>query len=1081
MSIYQQKIIALLDREQRFGTGSLAYKLECLEGKQEELLDWWGREKELLEAIAQSSDRVNLKPNQQFNPPNLVKHPISGQSQPINTKIDHVDINNLHLIIQEKDAEKVFYWLWRFYPELLAKQQNQALLAPAHEILPDCPQHSFRATVSALVGATLNWKTQTKEDPCLLLFTFSPVQEFIKASRKFLDFWSGSYLLHYLSARLCWLIAEEYGPDAVITPSLWGQEIIDAFILKKYKNQGFDIYFQEISPDNLTPVKRFEEQKSTSLSTAGFPNVITALVPGKAAATALGKKLADNLTKEWCEIGDKVKADIRNKVTDFLKNQRKRENFWEEFAQTIPESTDQEPFIRDLERWERESNWEWSRLWNSQLTHTWESYWTVVPLGVAPLVFDRDKDKKDKDEKQYKNWKKAQSDIALPRWDQPTPTVAEESIYSKFNVGTWWGGLQSRLGKSIQAVKNTRTWNIPVSPGERSSLSGQFSAAHPGLNYQRQFTEGAGMSAGSMRLFWELMAKVYPGLFNGSEKLNCLELTKRMAWQYGGVAQSLGITFSSQEEKNLKFTDDDAREIGSSSIVATEEDIYYKRLIRFPNLSSIASARFVHNNLDLARSYWRVLARSIRINLSENAKQKFASRTRGRSFQIPKTDTLINPNNENGKDYNGVMFSSKWLAEDIGLEKEEIPTLRNLVDQAHKESGFGDGSPGDWWVIVLADGDGMGQYVSGTKLKEYKEYLVDTESNHYLNEEETLKINQEKFSQDFQKLLNTKKRMGPATHVGLNRALLDFSNRLVPYITEKRFCGKVVYSGGDDVMAVLPLEDLPEYLRSLRAAWCGEIDPFGEFENHPTGSQDEGCGYWYFKSELEGLPDRPHFTMGKDATMSMGIVIAYKSVPLPTVLESLWEAEKERAKKIPGKDGLCFRVIYGGGNTLEALMKGNLLNDWWEFIQKGIEKGTEFDLSSLLYRLAEELPRHAALTETESDLLFSKAAQVVISSRDKEIDEEIKKNLLKWLERWEHWAWKNSPKKRAFQFGNFILKGTEETLIICLLWVMILENWDAARKKLPLGIKSSDLKNLLRFSAFWVDKMVQRNKWVEGR
>ncbi|OKH33828.1 type III-B CRISPR-associated protein Cas10/Cmr2 [[Phormidium ambiguum] IAM M-71] len=1026
MSIYQRKIIALLDREQRKRNDptSLVYQLECLAGKQKELLQWWEEEKDLCtptdlgdfinlwEAIAQSSDRVNLQLNQQFNPQNLVKHPISGQSQPFNTQISHLNINS-HSITQENDAEKIFYWLWRFYPELLAKQQNQALLAPAHEILPDCPQHSFRATVSALVGATLNWKTQSKEEPCLLLFTFSPVQEFIKASRKFLDFWSGSYLLHYLSAKLCWLIAEEYGPDAVITPSLWAQEIIDAFILKKYPD--FSTYFEQISPDELTPVKRFENQKSTSLSTAGFPNVITALVPGKAAATALGKKLADNLTKEWREIGDKVKADIRSKVIDFLNNENKRENFWREFRKSIARESEIDSLRRDLEKWETESNWEWNRLWDSQLNHTWESYWTVVPLGVKKLTIN-------KDDAEYESWKKAQFDIAQPRWDQPTPTDAEESIYSKFNVGTWWGGLQGRLGKSIQAVKNTRTWNIPVSPGERSSLSGQFSAAHPSLNYQGKFTEGRGLSAGSMRLFWELMAKVYPGLFNGSEKLNCLELTKRMAWQYGGVAECLGIKVSSHL------------------------DIDYEKLIRFPNLSSIASARFVYKDLEkqsnIVPSYWQKLESLIQNNkdLSRIAKAKFVIRSSERSFQIPKTDSL---NGKNGKNYNGVMFSSKWLAEDMELTKDETSTLRNLVDQAHKESGFGDGSPGDWWVIVLADGDGMGQYVSGTKLKQYSRYLVDRKYEHYLDQAENLQATLTEFNQVFTKLLKTKKRMGPATHVALNRALLDFSNRLVPYITEKRFCGKVVYSGGDDVMAVLPLEDLPEYLRSLRAAWCGNEDPFGEFENYPTSSQPKGCGYWYPKSELKELPSRPHFTMGKDATMSMGIVIAYKSVPLPTVLENLWEAEKERAKKIPGKDGLCFRVIYGGGNTLEALMKGTLLNEWIQLLSP-----PEENLSPLLYRLAEELPRRASVTE--KDKLFSLAAKVIMESREESKKLANFSQILKWLDDWEKWAY------------------------------TMTENVPANENK-PRGTTPEDLGKLLRFSAFWVDKMVQRKKWVEGK
>ena len=111
--------------------------------------------------------------------------------------------------------------------------------------------------------------------PHLLLFTFSPVQEFIKASRKFIDFWAGSYLLHYLGAKICWYIAEEYGPDAIITPSLWGQEIIDALIFQKYREfQGaFNNYIKG------DPVSKFNDNRSASLNTAGFPNLVTAVLP----------------------------------------------------------------------------------------------------------------------------------------------------------------------------------------------------------------------------------------------------------------------------------------------------------------------------------------------------------------------------------------------------------------------------------------------------------------------------------------------------------------------------------------------------------------------------------------------------------------------------------------------------------------------------------------------------------------------------------------------------------------------------------------------------------------------------------
>ena len=442
-----------------------------------------------------------------------------------------------------------------------------------------------------------------------------------------------------------------------------------------------------------------------------------------------------------------------------------------------------------------------------------------------------------------------------------------------------------------------------------------------------------------MRLFWRLMAEVYPGLFNGSEKLNAIELTKRMAWRYGGVAESLGINLGQEDDTN------------------------YDNLIRFPNLSSIAAARFTCEDFkkggQKTRKYWNCLNTLINQQLPNKA-DTFASRTHGRPYQIPKVDRQINPENRNGQNFNGVMFSSKWLADDMNCNAQETATLRSLVEEAHKKAKFGEGSPADWWVIVLGDGDGMGKYVSGSKLKKYKEYLItDAITENVKNH------------QDYPDLLATQKRMGPATHVGLNRALLDFSNRLVPYLTEERYCGKVVYSGGDDVMAVLPLADLLGYLRSLRAAWCADPDPEREFST-------EG-GYWTPKQSLQGLQQRPYFTMGDGATMSLGIVIAHKSVPLPTVLESLWTAEKDRAKKLYGKDGLCFRVIYGSGNTLEALMKGELLDLWWNFMQYDQQ-----DLSALFYRLAEELPRHACVTE--SDRLFRKAAQVIINRRDQTLE-----------------------------------------------------------------------------------------------
>lgn len=956
-----------------------------------------GQIEELPLQIASSSDRVNLGEAQGTNI-NSVKHPISGQTRNITSQDLRPEIPAE--ITSETDIEKLFWWFWRFYPELIRQNQNDFFLYPAHSILPDCPLHSYKSTVSALVGAMYpeHWQEGGKsQHPYLFLFTFSPVQEFIKASRKFVDFWAGSYLLHYLSVKLCWYIAETYGSDAVITPSLWSQEIIDALIIKKYPD--FASNFASFQ-DGTSPVGRFDNGISTSLSTAGFPNVIMALVPGKEAARELGEKLKKCLIEEWSEIAKKVREDIKKRTLEFLKDTKNQQKIDEILLKEF--LSEQEICKRDLKKWQighHGSCWEWNKLWEAQIEKTWETYWTAMPLGnpEQPLTINPT-------EENYQQWKQAQNAIALPHLAESLPTTAEENLYEQINIGTWWGPLQARLGQSTQAVKNTRTWAIPTAPGERSTLSGQFSAVHPQLHYHGQFKNGGGLSARSMRLFWRLMAEVYPGLFNGSEKLNAIELTKRMAWRYGGVAESLGINLGQEDDTN------------------------YDNLIRFPNLSSIAAARFTCEDFkkggQKTRNYWNCLNTLINQQLPNKA-DTFASRTHGRPYQIPKVDRQINPENRNGQNFNGVMFSSKWLADDMNCNAQETATLRSLVEEAHKKAKFGEGSPADWWVIVLGDGDGMGKYVSGSKLKKYKEYLItDAIAENVKNH------------QDYPDLLATQKRMGPATHVGLNRALLDFSNRLVPYLTEERYCGKVVYSGGDDVMAVLPLADLPGYLRSLRAAWCADPDPEREFST-------EG-GYWTPKQSLQGLQQRPYFTMGDGATMSLGIVIAHKSVPLPTVLESLWTAEKDRAKKLYGKDGLCFRVIYGSGNTLEALMKGELLDLWWNFMQYDQQ-----DLSALFYRLAEELPRHACVTE--SDRLLRKAAQVIINRRDQTLESHIQENLLNWLDQWENWA---------YQTYNQVNKNKTE-------------------KEVPLGTTEKDLANLLRFSAFWNDKRMQQMKWGE--
>jgi len=961
-------------------------QVTCLSSRSQELEAWWNQHRGVsADHIASASDRVSFTPQMRTSPTTTggvtqveICHPISGAKSTLDFAFAGSLSDNTLATVEERaiwqqirhepDAQKVFWWFWRFYGEAIANDQasqsqavsaKDVLLLPADTRIPDCPLEAHTAITAALAGTLFPQEAAAPnqpQHPWLLMFSFSPVQDFIKASRKLLDFWAGSYLLHYLSAQVCWFLAERYGPDVVITPNLYQQTIIDALLLQKYPD--FAAYFEHLQMQN--PVTAFQTKASASLVTAGFPNVITALIPAQDKDT-IGHELQEHLRQTWLSIGTKVREAIKGRVRSLYEEAASVAQIEAWIAQEFPPPLQAE-LQKEFHSWQQGGRWEWNALWQVQLEHFWESYWIALPLGdpEQSLACWRGAPT-------YPQWKRAQTVLAN---SEPTlPTEVEEKVYATINVGTWWPLLQQRLGQALSALKNTRNWQFPASPGERSSISGAYSALHPNLLYREPFREGHGLPTRSMRLFWCVMAQAFPGLFNGTERLNAIEVTKRMAWQYGGVAASLGVT-------------------------CLEDD--YENLVRFPNASSIAAARFMVQQPEQVKRYWRELQQEFTGDEQLRPyRDRFGGKTR-RPSHIPQVDETLG-------DYNGVMFSPKWLSEDVGIDnKQDLAALRSAVEWAQKRLKWGDRSPADWWCILLADGDSMGDYVRGHNLRSYREYVASNIVADIDRQAQTLPE-----GQAWQTFINsTPKRMGPATHVGLNRALLDFSNRLVPYLVEQRYCGRVVYSGGDDVMAVLPLEDALPLIQVLRQAWCGGSDPAGEFE--PRG------GYWQTvqgSNAADHLGMRRLFTMGQGATMSMGVVMAYKSVPLPTVLEHLWQAEKEQAKKLPGKDGLCFRVIYGSGNVLEAVLKGHLLEQWQCLVQQANE-----EVSPFLYRLLSELPQHCWLG---GDRALEVAIASLANRREKEFPENFIEEFCQWCHQWEQWALAH-PGQRGTDLQDFL-------------------------------------------------------------
>jgi CRISPR-associated protein Cmr2 len=158
---------------------------------------------------------------------------------------------------------------------------------------------------------------------------------------------------------------------------------------------------------------------------------------------------------------------------------------------------------------------------------------------------------------------------------------------------------------------------------------------------------------------------------------------------------------------------------------------------------------------------------------------------------------------------------------------------------------------------------------------------------------------------------------------------LDFSNQLVPYLTEQRYAGRLIYGGGDDVLAYTNLWEWDNWLWDIRQCFKGAEDPRDEFESKGN--------YWQWCKEVTSpVAKRPLFTMGSEATISFGVAIAHHSVPLAIALENLWEAEeKAKEHKSPNgdkKDAVQVRILYGNGNILESTAKFDVFYQWQQLI-----------------------------------------------------------------------------------------------------------------------------------------------------
>ena len=251
--------------------------------------------------------------------------------------------------------------------------------------------------------------------------------------------------------------------------------------------------------------------------------------------------------------------------------------------------------------------------------------------------------------------------------------------------------------------------------------------------------------------------------------------------------------------------------------------------------------------------------------------------------------------------------------------------LRRLVSDTLRGPAAVDAGLETYYGMLMLDGDHMGKWLGGEP-----EYAIRYCDSFHPDVRKGFDQHAER-----QPLLRAyaaqARAMSPNRHMAISSALNDFSLCVARHVIEREHLGRLIYAGGDDVLAMLPVADLLPAMQRLRLAYSGH-DP--EHERGDRTGLALRNGFALLDGESHRRP-RLMRMMGERATASCGAVIAHHQAPLGAVLRELRAAE-QRAKGEGGRDAFSLSVIKRSGGALRVSAKWgepvNLLGDLRRFL-----------------------------------------------------------------------------------------------------------------------------------------------------
>ncbi|HPA14406.1 MAG TPA: type III-B CRISPR-associated protein Cas10/Cmr2 [Desulfobacterales bacterium] len=274
---------------------------------------------------------------------------------------------------------------------------------------------------------------------------------------------------------------------------------------------------------------------------------------------------------------------------------------------------------------------------------------------------------------------------------------------------------------------------------------------------------------------------------------------------------------------------------------------------------------------------------------------------------------------------------------------------RQIAQQIHdKEENEVVDNLSRYYAILVMDGDHMGKLINGETIGATWGSAMHPVMRDRLQE----KTFDASYRIAWEPLLkeNRKRLITPAIHAAISESLGDFSIYGVSDII-KRHEGRLIYAGGDDVCAVMPVNTVVKAAREISRYYNAE---FKLVTDDATVDVDS-------RRKWEPVPGKLSVNLGRNVeknedliSISAGILICHHKEGLNQMIARAHALLKNRAKETAGRNACAVELRKRSGGSRYFVRKWNDNVAWEAFEQLGQwikVKNKQKVSTSLIYRL----------------------------------------------------------------------------------------------------------------------------------